>query len=79
VNCTGVIHELSDYIDGSLATSIRHELEQHLQHCRDCTVIVHQTRTSVEILVRCKPEPLAADVKKRLHQRLREKLHKKPD
>jgi len=79
VNCTGAIRELSNYIDGSLELSIRQELERHLEHCHDCTIVVQQTRTSIEILVRCKPAALPSGVRERLHQKLREKLDKKPD
>jgi anti-sigma factor RsiW len=79
VNCTAAIRELSNYMDGSLESSIRQEIERHLQHCRDCTVVLHQTQTSIEILVRCKPAALPSDVRERLHQKLRDKIGKRPD
>jgi len=78
LNCKGVIREISNYIDGELDLPIRHELERHLEHCVDCTLILDQTRKSIEILCDSEPIPLSAEVKSRLRAALREKLAKKP-
>ena len=43
MNCKGVIRELSNYIDGDLDPALKVELERHLEHCEDCTMIVDQT------------------------------------
>jgi anti-sigma factor RsiW len=78
LNCKGVIREISDYIDGELDLTIRQELERHLEHCEDCTLILDQTRKSIEILCDSEPIPLSAEVQSRLRAALREKLAKKP-
>ncbi len=77
MNCKGVIREISDYIDGELELSARQELERHLEDCEDCKVVVDQTRLAVEIFCDSKPVELPADVKTRLHDALRRKLHAK--
>jgi anti-sigma factor RsiW len=77
LNCKGVICEISDYIDGELELSARQELERHLEDCEDCKVVVDQTRLTVEIFCDSKPVELPADVKTRLHEALRRKLHAK--
>jgi anti-sigma factor RsiW len=78
LNCKGVIREISNYIDGELDLTIRHELERHLEHCEDCTLVLDQTRKSIEILCDSEPIPLSAEVHARLRAALREKLAKKP-
>jgi anti-sigma factor RsiW len=74
LNCKGVIRELSNYIDGDLDPAAKQELERHLEHCEDCTMIVDQTRKSIEVLCDSRPVELSSDVRSRLHAALRNKL-----
>jgi anti-sigma factor RsiW len=74
LNCKGVIRELSNYIDGDLDLAVKQELERHLGHCEDCTMIVDQTKKSIEILCDSQPVELSSDVRSRLHTALRRKL-----
>ena len=77
MNCKGVIREISDYIDGELDPPAKQELERHLEDCEDCKMVVDQTRLTVEIFCDSKPVELPTDVKSRLHDALRRKLHEK--
>jgi anti-sigma factor RsiW len=77
LNCNGVIRELSSYIDGELELAVRQELERHLEHCKDCVLILDQTKKSVQMLCDSQPIPLPADLRSRLHAALREKMHKR--
>jgi len=74
LNCKGVIREISNYIDGDLDPVVRHELERHLEHCEDCTMIVNQTKKSIEFLCDSKPISLPSDVRLRLHAALNKKI-----
>ncbi len=74
MNCKGVIRELSNYIDGDLDPGLKTELERHLGHCEDCTMIVDQTKKSIEILCDSRPVVLPSDVRSRLHAALRQKI-----
>jgi anti-sigma factor RsiW len=76
LNCNGVIREISNYIDGELELSIRQEVERHLEHCEDCTMILDQTRKSIEIFCDSEPVPLPSDLHSRLRTAMREKLGK---
>jgi anti-sigma factor RsiW len=78
LNCKGVIRELSNYIDGDLDPVVKQELERHLEHCEDCTMIVDQTKKTIEILCDRHPVSLSADVRSRLHAALHEKAGQKP-
>ena len=77
MNCKGVIREISDYIDGELDLLAKQELERHLEDCEDCKMVVDQTRLTVEIFCDSKPVELPTDVKSRLHDAVRRKLHEK--
>ena len=77
MNCKGVIREISNYIDGELNLSAKQELERHLEHCGDCQMVVDQTKLTVDVFCDSEPVELPADVKSRLHDALRRKLHEK--
>ena len=74
MNCKGLIHELSNYIDGDLEPVLKQELERHLAHCEDCTMVVNQTKKSIEILCDSEPVKLPENVRSRLHAALRQKI-----
>ncbi len=59
MTCKGVIREISNYIDGDLDPVVKQELERHLEHCEDCTMIVDQTRKSIKVLCDSRPVSLS--------------------
>jgi anti-sigma factor RsiW len=70
------MREVSSYIDGELEATVRIELEEHLQECEGCAIIVRQTKLTVEIFCNDKPVELPKDVRSRLHEALKQRLHK---
>lgn len=76
MNCAGVLHEISNYLDGELPPSIRLELEEHLHECEDCTIVVRQTRLTVEIFCNDHAVELPNEVRSRLHEALKRNLRK---
>ncbi|MGC1415473.1 MAG: zf-HC2 domain-containing protein [Candidatus Acidiferrum sp.] len=74
MNCQDIIHELSTYIDGELDASMKHELEEHLEECHECKLVVNQTKKTIQIFCDCEPVELPGDVRNRLHDALRRKL-----
>ena len=79
MNCKGVIREISDYLDGELAPSVRQELERHLDDCKDCRIVVDQTRLTIEIFCDKQRVELPSDVRSRLHEALRKKVNANVD
>jgi anti-sigma factor RsiW len=79
LNCKGVIREISDYLDGELAPSVRQELERHLDDCKDCRIVVDQTRLTIEIFCDKQRVELPSDVRSRLHEALRKKVNANVD
>jgi predicted anti-sigma-YlaC factor YlaD len=79
VNCKGVIHELSSYLEGDLDVTILTDLEIHLKRCEDCRLIVDTTRQTIEIYCKAEPVPLPEDVRVRLHETLSRLLRRAPE
>jgi predicted anti-sigma-YlaC factor YlaD len=79
LNCKSVIRELSNYLDGELDGVLKVDLERHLHHCEDCSMVVDQTKRTVEIICDSKPLELPSDVRSRLHEALHQKMKLKPN
>ena len=78
MNCEGVIHELSNFIDGDLDAAMQLELERHLRDCEECRLIIDQTKKTIEIFCDCEPIELPGAVRSRLHEALRKRLREAP-
>lgn len=77
MNCKSVILEISNYLDGELDPAVTLELQQHLELCGDCKMVVDQTKLTVDIFCDSKPVELPLDVQSRLHEALRRKFSEK--
>jgi anti-sigma factor RsiW len=77
VNCRGLIHEISAYLDGELSPDLLADIEIHLERCKDCRLIVDTTRKTIEIYYSAQPLPLPTDVRERLHQALVKRLNRR--
>ena len=74
MNCEDVIREISNYLDGELALTAKHDIEGHLGHCHHCKMVVDQTKLTVDVFCDSELVELPPDVKSRLHEALRRKL-----
>ena len=74
MNCQNVIRELSNYIDGDLDGGLKQELLSHLKNCRECRLVVDQTKKTIEIFCDSEIVDLPGEVRARLHEALRQKL-----
>jgi anti-sigma factor RsiW len=76
LNCKGVVHEISNYIDGELDAATKQELQRHLTDCKECMLVVNQTKMTVELFCDSQPVELPQDVHSRLHAALQRKIRK---
>ena len=74
MNCNGVIRRVSSYIDGELEATVVEEIELHLKECRDCTILVQQTRFTVHLYYDSDLVDFPVEVQARLHETLRRKI-----
>lgn len=75
MNCKAVVAQISNYIDGELSAAVRQELEQHLGDCKDCELVVNQTKLTVDLYCDAELVELPEEVRSRLHSALRAKLN----
>lgn len=65
-----LLGSLSAYLDGEASEALCRQIEQHLENCEDCRVVVDTLRKTVE-LVRDLPQPdLPGGARERLYQSL---------
>lgn len=74
MNCNGAIRRVSSYIDGELEATVVEEIELHLKQCRDCAILVQQTRLTLRLYYDSDLVDFPADVRARLHETLRRKI-----
>ena len=74
MKCSAVVREISNYIDGDLDNGMRREIESHLSDCRECQVIVDQTKFTIDVFCDSELVDLPEHVRQRLHQALRRKM-----
>ena len=74
MNCKGVIRRVSSYIDGELEATVVEEIELHLKECRDCTILVQQTRLTIHLYYDSDLVDFPVEVQARLRETLRRKI-----
>ena len=78
MDCDGVIHQLSEFLDGELDPQLAQDLCRHLECCEECRVVVDTCRKTVQIYCRSEPLPLPANVRERLERVVAEKFKRRP-
>jgi anti-sigma factor RsiW len=69
--CNHLLHELSEYIDGTLEPELCLELEKHLATCDNCRIVVNTTRKTIELYQETGEEvQMPEAVRRRLFERL---------
>ncbi len=79
MKCKDVIQEISNYLDGIADPGLLAEIEKHLAHCEDCSLIVDTTRKTISLYCNSEPAPLDSDVRERLQKALEAKLGRRPN
>ena len=66
MTCKEFLKELTDYLDDSMDSSTRAELEDHLQWCHNCYVVCDTTKKTIEIYRDSKMYELPEDLRSKL-------------
>lgn len=74
ISCVEVWRQLSNYIDGAVASELRGRMEEHFKTCEHCTAILDGTRNIVRLVGDNRVFDLPAGFSDRLKQRLQKKL-----
>lgn len=66
MTCSDFLKELTDYLDDTMDTRTKTELEEHLQWCHNCYVVCNTTKRTIEIYRNNELYELPNDLRSRL-------------
>ncbi len=70
-NCRQLLGSLSQYVDGELDDELCNALEQHLENCDDCRIVVDTLRKTVYLYhTTAAGDEIPSDIRKRLYKTL---------
>lgn len=70
-NCRRLIGSLSEYVDGELSEELCSMLEDHLEDCEDCRIVVDTLRKTVYLYhTTAEIENIPSDIRQRLYKSL---------
>jgi predicted anti-sigma-YlaC factor YlaD len=61
------LKELTDYLDDTMDSRTKAELEEHLQWCHNCYVVCNTTKSTIEIYRDSKLYELPDELRSRIH------------
>ena len=70
IRCEDVLKEISNYIDAEVTPELLRQIEEHLEACCDCIVLVNTTRKTLSLIFDNYILELPAGVSERLLERL---------
>lgn len=75
IECADVTRLLGDYVDSDLTPTLRARIHTHIESCEQCQVELKAYRQVIELALELRDStPISNDVKRRLQDRLNEKL-----
>ncbi len=48
-NCQNILECLGDYLDGEIPAALKKDLEDHIQDCHRCKIVVDTTRKTISL------------------------------
>ena len=71
MNCRQLLGSLSEYVDGELDDELCNVLEQHLEDCENCRIVVDTLRKTVYLYHEStQDETIPTDIRTRLYRSL---------
>ena len=70
IRCEDVLRELSNYLDVEVTEELCRQIEEHLQACHNCGVLVSTTRKTLSLVANSRILELPSDVSQRLMERM---------
>ena len=78
LNCRHVWDYISGYLDNTLDTQIRADVEKHLEHCEICSAVLDSTRNILVLTADDRVFELPVGFSERLHARLAQAMTETP-
>lgn len=70
IRCEDVLREISNYLDQDVPLELRRQIEEHLDACDNCHVLVNTTRKTISLVGGSNVFEIPASVSERLLERL---------
>ena len=77
MNCTDLLSQLGDYLDGELSEELRAEVRSHTAGCEHCRVVLNTTHQTIEIYKGQELYEVSPELRERLHNAIMAKCLKK--
>jgi predicted anti-sigma-YlaC factor YlaD len=74
LNCKHVWRYISDYLDDSVDSELRADIERHLEHCELCSAVLDSTRNILVLTADDRTFVLPVGFSERLHARLNQEF-----
>lgn len=74
IDCSQIMAQLSDYLDGEVSAQTRQMVEAHLANCRRCSLVYSTTRRTLRVVTDCGAFAIPVSAGTRLHAWLKELL-----
>jgi predicted anti-sigma-YlaC factor YlaD len=72
IDCSQIIAQVSDYLDGEVSPETKQMVEKHLARCHRCSLVYSTTRQTLKIVTESGAFALPVAVGTCLHARLKE-------
>lgn len=66
LTCKDFLNELNEFLDESVEPEIRHKLQEHVNECPNCWVVLDTTKRTIQVYRGQEPQPIPADIHERL-------------
>ena len=74
LTCKEFLSELNEYLDEQIDAELKAKLQNHVNECPNCWVIVDTTKRTIQVYKGMEPQEIPCDVKKRLMEALHKKI-----
>jgi anti-sigma factor (TIGR02949 family) len=74
LTCKDFLNELNEFLDESVDPEIRRKLQEHVNECPNCWVVLDTTKRTIKVYKGQEPQPIPAEIHARLMDALQKKI-----
>jgi hypothetical protein len=74
LTCKDFLNELNEFLDESVDPEIRHSLQEHVNECPNCWVVLDTTKRTIQVYRGQEPQPIPSEIHDRLMDAVQRKI-----
>lgn len=74
LTCKDFLHELSDYLDGTVDAELKSKLQSHISECPNCWVIFDTSNKTIQVYKGMEAQAMPQEVHDRLMSALEKRM-----